>query len=52
MDSIEPWSHGDKNAASNEEHGGQFLDAKNSEASAGAALKVPQMSLRCHRVGL
>jgi hypothetical protein len=39
MDSFEPWPQGDKNAASNEEHDGQFLDAKNSEASAGGSIE-------------
>jgi hypothetical protein len=37
MDSFTPWFQGDKNAASNEEHDGQFGDAKNSGAGAGSS---------------
>jgi hypothetical protein len=39
MDSFTPWFQGDKNAASNEEHDGQFHDAKNSEARAGSSIE-------------
>jgi hypothetical protein len=39
MDSVKAWPEGDKNAASNEEHDGQFDDAKNSEASAGSSIE-------------
>jgi hypothetical protein len=39
MDSFEPRSRGDKNAASNEEHDGQFRDAKKTWASAGSRIE-------------
>jgi hypothetical protein len=39
MDSFEAWPEGDKNAAPNEEHDGQFGDAKKSEASAGSSIE-------------
>ena len=39
MDSFELRSRGDKNAASNEEHDGQFHDAKKSEASVGSSIE-------------
>ena len=39
MDSVKAWPLGDKNAASNEEHDGQFHDAKNSEASVGSSIE-------------
>ena len=39
MDSFTPWFQGDKYAASNEEHDGQFHDAKKSEASAGSSIE-------------
>ena len=39
MDSLESRSQGDKNAAPNEEHDGQFHDAKNSEASVGSSIE-------------
>jgi hypothetical protein len=39
MGSFEPWSQGDKNAAPNEDHNGQFHDAKISEASAGGNIE-------------
>jgi hypothetical protein len=39
MDNFTPWFQGDKDAASNEEHDGQFHDAKKSEASAGSSIE-------------
>jgi hypothetical protein len=39
MDSFTPWFQGDKYAASNEEHDGQFHDAKKSEASVGSSIE-------------
>jgi hypothetical protein len=39
MGSFEPWSQGDKNAASNEEDDGQLNDAKNSEVGAGSSIE-------------
>ena len=39
MDSFELRSRGDKNAASNEEHDGQFHDAKKSKASVGSSIE-------------
>jgi hypothetical protein len=39
MDNFAPWFQGDKDAASNEEHDGQFHDAKNSEASVGSSIE-------------
>ena len=39
MDSVKAWPQGDKNVASNEEHDGQFHDAKKSEASAGSSIE-------------
>ena len=39
MDSFKARSEGQKNAAPNEEHDGQFHDAKNSEASVGSSIE-------------
>ena len=39
MDSFEPRSQGQKNAAPNEEHDGQFHDAKNSGVGAGSSIE-------------
>ena len=39
MDIVKAWPQGDKNAAPNEEHDGQFHDAKNSEASVGSSIE-------------
>ena len=39
MDSLESRSQGDRNAAPNEEHDGQFHDAKNSEVGAGSSIE-------------
>ena len=39
MDSFTPWFQGDKHAESNEEHDGQFHDAKKSEASVGSSIE-------------
>jgi len=39
MDSFTPWFQGDKYAASNEEHDGQYHDAKKSEASVGSSIE-------------
>jgi hypothetical protein len=39
VDSFEPRSQGDKNAAPSEEHDGQFHDAKKSMASAGSSIE-------------
>ena len=39
MDSFTPRFQGDKYAASNEEHDGQYHDAKKSEASVGSSIE-------------
>ena len=39
MDSFKAWPLGDKNAASNEEHDGQFHDAKKSGVGAGSSIE-------------